>query len=78
MPPRYSNPGPRLFHISPANFCSPLSRVMLAESGINGNQHPSRSKITLLESQRLFPVCRGFFDLLLSESQKTGRPINLI
>src|SRR6476660_9422689 len=59
-------------------FCSLLSRVVLAESSINSDQHPTRSKIAFLEPERLFPVGRGFLYSLLSESQKSGRPINLI
>src|SRR5262249_24593662 len=78
MPPRYSNPGPKSFHTLQRNFCGPLKSFLIADSLINGNQHPSRSKITLLESQRLFPLSRCFFDLLLSESQKSRRSVDLI
>ena len=51
---------------------------MLTKRSINGNQHPSRSEITFLESHRFFPIGRSLFDLLLSEFEKTGVPVDLV
>src|SRR5947207_6802818 len=51
---------------------------MLTKRSINSNQHPSRSESTFLESHRFFPIGRSLFDLLLSEFEKTGVPVDLV